>query len=133
MAKDHPCCPRDLRLGLVDYRGSLDVAGGRFPGFGAGDHGVRFPAPACSPCRGDPGSWYVVVGVQEKARYGLTPNGLAPSPVWLAASLANMWIGVSRTGYSVAEELPIFLAIFLIPGIAAAIVWWKLSSGSPAA
>ena len=54
-------------------------------------------------------------------------------PVWLAAALVNMWIGVSRAGYSVAEELPIFLAIFLIPGIAAAIIWWKLSSGSTVA
>jgi surface polysaccharide O-acyltransferase-like enzyme len=53
-------------------------------------------------------------------------------PVWLVAALVNMWIGVSRVGYSVAEELPIFLAIFLIPGIAAAFIWWKLSSGSPA-
>jgi lipopolysaccharide export LptBFGC system permease protein LptF len=52
-------------------------------------------------------------------------------PVWLVASLVNMWIGVSRAGYSVAEELPIFLAIFLIPGIAAALIWWKLSPGSP--
>jgi surface polysaccharide O-acyltransferase-like enzyme len=54
-------------------------------------------------------------------------------PVWLVAALVNMWIGVSRAGYSVAEELPIFLAIFLIPGIAAALIWWKLSSGSAAA
>jgi hypothetical protein len=52
-------------------------------------------------------------------------------PVWLVASLVNMWIGVSRAGYSVAEEFPIFLAIFLIPGIAAAFIWWRLSSGSP--
>ena len=52
-------------------------------------------------------------------------------PVWLMASLVNMWIGVSRAGYSVAEELPIFLAIFLIPGVAAALIWWRLSSGSP--
>jgi hypothetical protein len=52
-------------------------------------------------------------------------------PVWLVASLVNMWIGVARAGYSVAEEFPIFLAIFLIPGIAAALVWWRLSSGSP--
>ena len=51
--------------------------------------------------------------------------------LWLVASLVNMWIGVSRAGYSVAEELPIFLAIFLIPGIAAALIWWKLSSSSP--
>jgi len=49
-------------------------------------------------------------------------------PVWLAAALVNMWIGVSRAGYSVTEELPVFLAIFMIPGIAAALIWWKLSS-----
>jgi hypothetical protein len=49
-------------------------------------------------------------------------------PVWLIAALINMWIGVSRAGYSVAEELPIFFAIFLIPGIAAAFIWWRLSA-----
>ena len=54
-------------------------------------------------------------------------------PVWLIAALVNMWMGVSRAGYSVAEEFPIFLAIFLIPGIVAAFVWWRLSSGSAVA
>ena len=48
-------------------------------------------------------------------------------PVWLVLALVNMWIGVSRAGYSVTEELPIFLAIFTIPGVAAAFMWWKFS------
>ena len=48
-------------------------------------------------------------------------------PVWLGLALVNMWIGVSRAGYSVMEELPIFLVIFAIPGIAAAFIWWMLS------
>ena len=48
-------------------------------------------------------------------------------PVWLVAALINMWIGVSRAGYSVSEELPIFLAILAIPGVVAAFVWWKFS------
>jgi len=48
-------------------------------------------------------------------------------PVWLLAALINMWIGVSRAGYSVAEELPIFLVIFVIPAAVAAFVWWKYS------
>jgi hypothetical protein len=48
-------------------------------------------------------------------------------PVWLVAALANMWLGVSRAGYSVAEELPIFLLIFIIPAAAAAVVWWRHS------
>ena len=48
-------------------------------------------------------------------------------PVWLAVALINMWLGVSRAGYSVAEELPIFLAIFAIPAIAAGFIWWRFS------
>jgi hypothetical protein len=48
-------------------------------------------------------------------------------PVWLVGALINMWIGVSRAGYSVAEEFPIFLAIFAVPAVVAAFVWWKFS------
>jgi len=45
--------------------------------------------------------------------------------LWLAAALANLWIGVSRAGYTVLEELPIFLLIFAVPSAFAAYVWWK--------
>jgi hypothetical protein len=48
-------------------------------------------------------------------------------PIWLAAALINMWLGVSRAGYSVAEELPIFLVIFAIPAAIAAFIWWRFS------
>jgi hypothetical protein len=48
-------------------------------------------------------------------------------PIWLVAALVNMWIGVARAGYSVAEEAPIFVAIFAIPAAVAAFVWWKYS------
>ena len=48
-------------------------------------------------------------------------------PVWLVAALINMWIGVSQGGYTVAEEFPIFLAIFVVPAAVAAFVWWKFS------
>jgi hypothetical protein len=46
---------------------------------------------------------------------------------WLVAALVNMWIGVARAGYSVAEEFPIFVVIFMIPAAASALVWWKSS------
>ena len=46
---------------------------------------------------------------------------------WLLVALANLWLGVSRAGYSFGEELPIFLAIFAVPAAAAALVWWKFS------
>ena len=48
-------------------------------------------------------------------------------PIWLGAALVNLWIGASRAGYSLAGELPIFLAVFAIPAIAAALIWWKFS------
>jgi hypothetical protein len=48
-------------------------------------------------------------------------------PIWLAAALFNMWMGVSRAGYSVTEELPIFLVIFAIPAAVALFAWWKAS------
>ena len=47
-------------------------------------------------------------------------------PLWLALSVVNLWIGVSRAGYSVAEETPIFLLIFGAPAAVAALLWWKL-------
>jgi hypothetical protein len=47
--------------------------------------------------------------------------------VWLALALLNMWAGVSRAGYSVAEEFPIFLVIFLIPAAVAVFIAWKFS------
>ena len=48
-------------------------------------------------------------------------------PLWLAVALINMWLGVSRAGYSVAEELPIFLLIFALPSAIAAFLWWRFS------
>lgn len=48
-------------------------------------------------------------------------------PVWLALAGLNMWVGVAKAGYSVGEELPIFLLIFALPAAAAAFAWWKFS------
>ena len=48
-------------------------------------------------------------------------------PIWLVVTLVNMWLGVARAGYSVAEELPIFLLVFAVPAAVAGFVWWKLS------
>jgi hypothetical protein len=48
-------------------------------------------------------------------------------PLWLIAAAVNMWLGVSQAGYSVAEEAPIFLAIFGVPAVVAGLFWWLLS------
>jgi hypothetical protein len=65
-------------------------------------------------------------------RIGGGPGSVATAaklfiPVWLAAALINMWFGVSRAGYSVTEEFPIFLLIFAIPAAIGAFVWWRFS------
>lgn len=45
--------------------------------------------------------------------------------VWCIAAAANMWIGVTRAGYTVGEELPIFLVIFLVPALIAIVAKWR--------
>jgi hypothetical protein len=48
-------------------------------------------------------------------------------PLWLVAAGVNRWLGVSQAGYSVADEFPIFLAIFAVPAALAGLAWWQLS------
>jgi len=47
-------------------------------------------------------------------------------PLWLVGAGINMYMGVAQAGYSVAEEVPMFLLVFAVPGVAALIVWWML-------
>jgi hypothetical protein len=46
--------------------------------------------------------------------------------LWLIIAGANMWVGVARAGYSVTEELPIFLLIFGLPAALAMVLKWKV-------
>ena len=46
--------------------------------------------------------------------------------LWLVVAGANMWVGVEKAGYSVGDELPIFLLIFGLPALAAIVLKWKL-------
>jgi hypothetical protein len=52
-------------------------------------------------------------------------------PAWLVAAAANLWIGVSRAGYTVTEELPILLIVFGVPAAIAALTWWRFSRTRP--
>ena len=51
-------------------------------------------------------------------------------PLWLAITLVNMWIGVSKAGYTVAQELPILLLNFAVPAALALAVVWFMSRSS---
>ncbi len=50
-------------------------------------------------------------------------------PLWLIGAAINMWIGVSQAGYSVKDELPIFLIIFAVPAVVAVLVWMRYRGG----
>lgn len=46
--------------------------------------------------------------------------------LWFVIAAANMWVGVAKAGYSVAEELPILALIFAVPVAAAIVLKWKV-------
>jgi hypothetical protein len=48
-------------------------------------------------------------------------------PVWLVLAAVNLWVGVTRAGYSVAEEAPIFVVVFAVPAAVGLLVAWILS------
>jgi hypothetical protein len=50
-------------------------------------------------------------------------------PLWLGAAAVNMYVGVTRAGYSVADEAPIFAVVFAIPAAVALLIWWRYSQG----
>ena len=46
--------------------------------------------------------------------------------LWFIIACVNTCVGVARAGYSVAEELPIFLLIFGVPAAVAILLKWRL-------
>jgi hypothetical protein len=42
--------------------------------------------------------------------------------LWLVATLVNMWVGVSKAGYSIKDEAPIALLVFAVPAIVAIVI-----------
>ena len=48
--------------------------------------------------------------------------------LWVVATLVNMWVGVSKAGYSVKDEAPVALLVFAVPAIVAIVIWWRFSA-----
>jgi hypothetical protein len=46
--------------------------------------------------------------------------------LWLGIAGANLWVGVVKAGYTVSEELPIFLLIFAVPAGVAIFLKWRM-------
>ena len=58
--------------------------------------------------------------------FGLARAAFWFIPIWFVCAAINMWVGVTRAGYSVAAELPIFLFVFAVPAAIALVLRWKL-------
>lgn len=50
-------------------------------------------------------------------------------PVWAGVALVNMWVGVTRAGYSVAQEAPILVVVFGVPAALALLTVFVLGRG----
>ena len=72
-------------------------------------------------------SSFLIVAKLFSEHFPSAPNGALAFGLglWLAVTGVNMWIGVSKAGYSVAEELPILALLFLMPAVAAILVRWR--------
>lgn len=56
---------------------------------------------------------------------GLAARGFVP--IWAIMAVVNMWVGVTRAGYTVREELPILGIVFIAPTAIALIAAWRLT------
>jgi len=43
-------------------------------------------------------------------------------PVWLTLTVVNLWIGVRHAGYTVLQELPVFVITFGLPAALAVLI-----------
>ena len=78
---------------------------------------------------------YVIVGgillmvicvmVQRMSGVSKRNSALTFIPLWAVGSLVNMWVGVNKSGYTVAQELPILLIVFAVPAALAGLIAWK--------
>ena len=68
----------------------------------------------------------LLVGHRLGGEGGLGRAALSFLPVWLMGAGVNMYIGVKHAGYSVSDELPVFLLVFAVPAVVALLVWWKV-------
>ncbi len=57
--------------------------------------------------------------------HGLATAAKVFIPLWFIGAGINMWLGVTKAGYSVAEETPFFLLVFGVPAALAVVLVWR--------
>lgn len=68
----------------------------------------------------------LIAGVSLQGTRGMARSTLVFLPLWAIAASVNMYMGVHRAGYTVTQEIPFFLLVFLVPVLPSLLVWWKL-------
>jgi small basic protein len=58
---------------------------------------------------------------------GLTRGMQAFIVLWFIIAATNLWFGVARAGYTLAEEATVFSYVFLGPVVVAMGLWWILT------
>jgi hypothetical protein len=56
---------------------------------------------------------------------GISRGALVFLPLWAIGAGINMYLGVKRAGYSIADEAPILLLVFAVPAAVAIGAWYK--------
>jgi hypothetical protein len=46
-------------------------------------------------------------------------------PLWFAVAGYNMWYGIYKAGFSLADESRVFALVFGAPALVALLLWWK--------
>ena len=68
-----------------------------------------------------------LAGAQPSA--GLASGARVFLVLWLIAAAVNLWFGVARAGYTLAEEAPIFLVVYGVPAAVAVLILWRMARG----
>ncbi len=68
----------------------------------------------------------VLVGRGSGDRHGMAKGAAVFVPLWLLGSGLNMYLGVKKAGYTVAEELPVAAGVFGGPALVGLGLWAKL-------
>jgi hypothetical protein len=50
-------------------------------------------------------------------------------PLWFLGAAVNMYVGVARAGYSIADEAPVFLVVFALPAVVAIVLIRRFVTG----
>jgi hypothetical protein len=57
---------------------------------------------------------------------GMVAGTLVFLPLWFIGASINLYLGVKRAGYSLADEAPIFVLVYTVPAMVALLIWWNL-------